>query len=39
VAWIDRRERFASVVVTGARSTDAVLDVPFDLEVLTRERR
>ncbi|UGS38616.1 ABC transporter ATP-binding protein [Capillimicrobium parvum] len=39
VAWIDRRERFASVVVTGARSTDAVLDLPFDLEVLSRERR
>ncbi len=39
VAWIDRRERFASVVVTGARSTDAVLDVPFELEVLSRERR
>jgi ABC-type polysaccharide/polyol phosphate transport system ATPase subunit len=39
VAWIDRRERFASVVVTGARATDAVLDVPFDLEVLSRERR
>jgi ABC-type polysaccharide/polyol phosphate transport system ATPase subunit len=39
VAWIDRRERFASVVVTGARTTDAVLDLPFDLEVLSRERR
>ncbi len=33
VAWIDRRERLASVVVTAARSTDAVLDVPFDIEV------
>ncbi len=39
VAWIDRRERFASVVVTGARPTDAVLDLPFELEVLARERR
>jgi ABC-type polysaccharide/polyol phosphate transport system ATPase subunit len=39
VAWIDRRERFASVVVTGARSTDAVLDLPFELEVRSRERR
>jgi ABC-type polysaccharide/polyol phosphate transport system ATPase subunit len=36
--WIDRRERFASVVVTGSRPTDGVLDVPFDLEVLSRER-
>jgi hypothetical protein len=33
VAWIDRRERVASVVVTAARSTDAVLDVPFEFEV------
>ncbi len=32
VAWIDRRERFASVVVTGVRNTDAVLDVPFAME-------
>ncbi len=39
VAWIDRRERLASVVVTAARSTDAVLDVPFDIEVGERERR
>ncbi|HEU4656035.1 MAG TPA: ABC transporter ATP-binding protein, partial [Capillimicrobium sp.] len=39
VAWIDRRERFASVVVTGARSTDAVLDLPFEIEVGARERR
>ncbi len=37
VAWVDRRERLASVVVTAARSTDAVLDVPFDLEIGTRE--
>ncbi len=28
--WIDRRERLASVVVTGSRSTDGVLDLPFD---------
>lgn len=33
VAWIDRRERFASVVVTGIRNTDAVLDVPFTMEL------
>jgi ABC-type polysaccharide/polyol phosphate transport system ATPase subunit len=32
-AWIDRRERFASVVVTAARATDAVLDVPFELDI------
>ena len=39
VRWIDRRERLASVVVTGLRSTDAVLDVPFTLEVMSAERR
>ncbi len=38
VAWIDRRERLASIVVTAARATDAVLDVPFDLQVGGRER-
>jgi len=36
-AWIDRRQRFASVVVTGSRSTDAVVDLPFDIEVQARE--
>lgn len=39
VAWIDRRERLASVVVTGTRPTDAVLDLPFELEIGARERR
>jgi ABC-type polysaccharide/polyol phosphate transport system ATPase subunit len=33
IAWIDRRERFASVVVTGTRETDALVDVPFDISV------
>jgi ABC-type polysaccharide/polyol phosphate transport system ATPase subunit len=36
--WIDRRLRFTSVVVRGSRPTDGLLDVPFDLEVLTGER-
>jgi ABC-type polysaccharide/polyol phosphate transport system ATPase subunit len=30
-AWIDRRERMASVVVTGVRRTDAIVDVPYDV--------
>jgi ABC-type polysaccharide/polyol phosphate transport system ATPase subunit len=30
-AWIDRRERMLSVVVTGTRSTDALLDLPYEL--------
>jgi len=29
IAWIDRRERFAAVLVTGPRATDAVVDIPF----------
>ena len=33
IAWIDRRERHASVVVTGTRDTDAVVDMPFTIEV------
>jgi ABC-type polysaccharide/polyol phosphate transport system ATPase subunit len=33
IAWIDRRERHASVMVTGARDTDAVVDIPFQIEI------
>jgi ABC-type polysaccharide/polyol phosphate transport system ATPase subunit len=33
IAWIDRRERFASVVVTGTRDTDAVIDIPFRIDI------
>jgi ABC-type polysaccharide/polyol phosphate transport system ATPase subunit len=33
IAWIDRRERHASVVVTGTRDTDAVVDIPFQIEI------
>jgi ABC-2 type transport system ATP-binding protein len=33
IAWIDRRERHASVVVTGLRDTDAVVDIPFDISI------
>jgi ABC-type polysaccharide/polyol phosphate transport system ATPase subunit len=33
IAWIDRRERFASVVVTGSRDTDAVVDLPFEVVI------
>ncbi len=34
LAWLDWRERFASVVVTGVRSTQALVDLPFELELL-----
>ena len=33
VKWIDRRERFASAIVTGTRTTDAVVDIPFEMEI------
>ena len=32
-AWIDRRERLASVVVTSTHSTDAVVDLPYDVSL------
>jgi ABC-2 type transport system ATP-binding protein len=32
-AWIDRRERFAEAVVSGASTTDAIVDLPYDLTV------
>ncbi|HEV3093386.1 MAG TPA: ABC transporter ATP-binding protein [Solirubrobacteraceae bacterium] len=35
-AWIDRRERMLSVVVTGTRSSDALLELPYELVI---ERR
>jgi len=31
IAWIDRRERFASVMVMGSRETDGILDLPHAL--------
>jgi ABC-type polysaccharide/polyol phosphate transport system ATPase subunit len=33
IAWIDRRERFASVLVTGRARTDAVVDLPYEVHV------
>jgi ABC-2 type transport system ATP-binding protein len=32
-AWIDRRERFTEVVVTGASRTDAIVDLPYEVAV------
>ena len=29
--WIDRRERMVSIVVTGAHTTDALLDLPYEI--------
>ena len=33
VAWIDRREHFAEMLVTGVRRTDALVDLPYELAV------
>jgi ABC-type polysaccharide/polyol phosphate transport system ATPase subunit len=36
IAWIDRREGFATVLVTSTRSTDAAVDIPYAID-LSRE--
>jgi hypothetical protein len=33
IAWIDRRERFASVMVTGTRQTDGIVDLAHAIEL------
>jgi hypothetical protein len=32
-AWIDRRERMLSVMVTGTSPTDALIDIPYELAI------
>jgi ABC-type polysaccharide/polyol phosphate transport system ATPase subunit len=32
-AWIDRREHMLSVMVTGTSATDALIDLPYELEI------
>ena len=32
-AWMDRRERMLSIVVTGPHHSDALLDLPFELSI------
>lgn len=32
-AWIDRRERMISIVVTGTQSTDALLELPYEIVI------
>jgi ABC-type polysaccharide/polyol phosphate transport system ATPase subunit len=32
-AWLDRRERFVSVVVTSTHATDAVVDLPYEVRL------
>jgi ABC-type polysaccharide/polyol phosphate transport system ATPase subunit len=33
IAWIDRREGFATVVVTSTRSTDAAVDIAYEIDL------
>jgi ABC-type polysaccharide/polyol phosphate transport system ATPase subunit len=33
IAWIDRRERMVSVLVSGQSRTDAVVDLPYDVQL------
>jgi ABC-type polysaccharide/polyol phosphate transport system ATPase subunit len=37
IAWIDRRERMLSLLVSGVARTDAVVDLPYDIELGARE--
>jgi hypothetical protein len=32
-AWIDRRERFLSVVVTGTHGAEALLELPYEIAI------
>jgi ABC-type polysaccharide/polyol phosphate transport system ATPase subunit len=33
VSWLDRRERFCSIVVTGTQGTDAIVQLPYEIAV------
>jgi ABC-type polysaccharide/polyol phosphate transport system ATPase subunit len=33
IAWIDRREDLTSVLVTSTRSTDAAVDIPYEIDL------
>jgi ABC-type polysaccharide/polyol phosphate transport system ATPase subunit len=33
IAWIDRRERFVSLLVSGQARTDAVVDLPYEVQL------
>jgi len=32
-SWLDRRERFRSIVVTGTQATDAIVQLPYEIDV------
>jgi hypothetical protein len=33
IAWVDRRERMLSLLVSGQQRTDAIVDLPYEVEV------
>jgi ABC-type polysaccharide/polyol phosphate transport system ATPase subunit len=37
IAWVDRRERMLSLLVSGQQRTDAIVDLPYDVEVAPGE--
>ena len=34
IAWIDRREKFATMLVTSTRTTDAAVDIPYEIDLV-----
>ena len=34
IAWIDRREKLVTMLVTSTRSTDAAVDIPYDIDLV-----
>jgi hypothetical protein len=37
-AWIDRRERMDSIVITGTHGAEALLELPFEIKIERRAR-
>jgi ABC-type polysaccharide/polyol phosphate transport system ATPase subunit len=38
IAWIDRRERMVSLLVAGQARTDALIELPYEIELTTARR-
>ena len=34
IAWIDRREKFVTTLVTSTRTTDAAVDIPYEIDLV-----
>ena len=37
INWVDRRERMLSLLVSGQQRTDAIVDLPYEVEVAPGE--